>query len=254
MNIATTAIPTRVATVAAVCDVGPGLRQITFSGLRDVRRIGLDDFFLLIRPRPEHAHMLDTGADFAEHRDLPETERPGWAYYTARRWRPDAGEVDIWFVLHGNDGPISGWARQAAVGDRMALWGPRISFDPPPGTKSLLLVGDETGLGAIASIIDGADPAWPITALIESDHGLPPAPLGSRPGVDLRCIGRDGAARGTGIQLLDAVARLDLDADGLYAYGAGESHIVSEVRVHLRRERFVPAPQVQMVGYWRRTP
>ena len=55
-----------------------------------------------------------------------------------------------------------------------------------------------------------------------------------------------------GTVLLDAVAAMALVPEGLYAYGAGESRLVTSVRKHLRQERGLPGPQVQMVGYWRR--
>lgn len=245
-------IPTRVVTVTAVEDIASALRQITFGGLRAHRPLGPDDFFLVIRPRPGREHMLDDEVTFAGYRDLPDGEEPDWAYYTCRRWRPGLGELDAWFVLHDHDGPISGWAKRAVPGDRVALWGPRASFEPPDGTSTVLLVGDETGLGAFASILEQTDPSVAVTVLIESDDGRPVIELPTRPGVGVRWLDRAGAARGTGTQLVDAVAALDLDVAGLYAYGAGESRLVTAVREHLRRHRDVPEPQVQMVGYWRR--
>lgn len=244
-------IPTRVVEVAAVADIAPGLRQITFGGMRGHRAIGPDDFFLVIRPKPGFEHLLDEGADFATYRDLPEADQPDWAYYTCRRWRPEAGELDAWFVLHDHDGPISGWARRAAVGDRVALWGPRVSFEPPEATTSLLLVGDETGLGAFAAILESTDPAISVVAVVECD-GAPPLELPERAGSTVHWIDRNGAPHGTGTQLLDAVRDLPLETRGLYAYGAGESRIVTAVRKHLRHDRGIPGPQVQMVGYWRR--
>lgn len=245
-------IPTRVVTVTGVEDVAPGLRQITFGGLRGHQPLGPDDFFLVIRPQPGLEHMLDDGAVFADYRELPADQQPNWAYYTCRRWRPEASELDAWFVLHDHDGPISGWARHAGPGDRVAFWGPRRSFEPPAGTTSVLLVGDETGLGAFAAILEHVDPSIRVTAVIESDDGEAIVTLPDRPGATVHWIDRAGAPRGTGSQLVQAVSRLDLVTDGLYAYGAGESRLVTAVRKHLRHERRMPGRQVQMVGYWRR--
>ena len=245
-------IPTRVVTVTAVSDVADGLRQITFGGLRGHRAIGPDDFFLVIRPKPGGEHHLDDGTDFGGYRALPEDEQPDWAYYTCRRWRPEDGELDAWFVLHEHDGPISGWARTAAVGDRVALWGPRTAFEPPESTTSLLLVGDETGLGAFAAILEATAPDIAITAVIEYDGGAPTIELPEHPNATIIWADRDGAEHGTGSHLVDAVRALDLEVDGLYAYGAGESRQVTAVRKHLRSEREVPGPQVRMVAYWRK--
>lgn len=246
-------IPTRVATVTAIDDVADGLRQITFGGLHDHEPIGPDDFFLVIRPKPGQQRILDDGTDFGTLRALPEDEWPDWAYYTCRRWRPEAGELDAWFVLHEHDGPISGWARHAEVGDRVLLWGPRAAFEPPADTTRLLLVGDETGLGAFSAILEDAPPATEVTVLVESDDGRPTVELPTHPNATVTWVDRAGAAHGTGSQLRDAVASLDVTAAGLYAYGAGESRLMTAIRTHLQDERGVPSERVRMVAYWRKT-
>lgn len=247
------AIPTRMVTAVAIQDVGEGIRQITFGGLRGHRMLGPDDFFLVIRPRPGQEQLLEGDVRFGELLDLPPEKQPDWAYYTCRRWRPEIGEMDVWFVLHEHDGPISGWARRARVGDRCALWGPRTGFEPPDGTERLLLVGDETAVGAVAATLEQSDPTMRIDVLLESDHGGPVIDLPEHPGAEVRWLARNGLERGTGTLLVDAVSALDLDPnDGLYAYGGGESRLVTAVRKHLRHERGIPGPQVQMIGYWRR--
>lgn len=246
------AIPTRAATVTAVVDVGPDIRQITFGGLQGYTPLGPDDFFLVIRPRPGMEHQLDGELSFLRFRDLPPEEAPGWAYYTVRRHRPEAGEIDLWFVLHEHDGAVSGWARRARPGDRVALWGPRQAYEPPPGTTAVLLLGDETGLGAFAAALEDPARTVPVTAIVESPDGAPVVDLPARPTDTVVWIGRDGSAPGTGRALLDAVSAAHLEPEGLYAYGAGESRQVTAVRQHLRRQRGLAPAQVKMVGYWRR--
>ena len=241
-------IPTRVVSVTAVVDVAPDIRQITIGGLRGHVPLGPDDFFLVILPRAGLEHQLDGDPEFSYFMDLPDEEKPGWAYYTCRRVHPGTGEMDLWFVLHEHDGAVSGWARRAAVGDRLGLWGPRDGFEPPAGTTSYLLVGDETGLGAFAAILDAADGGVPVHVVVESDDGRPVLELPARPKDTVSWVSRHGE----GTALVDAVAALSLDTTGLYAYGAAESREVTAVRKHLRRTVGMPADQVQMIGYWRR--
>src|SRR3989304_3618452 len=45
----------------------------------------------------------------------PGVERPVSRTYTSRRWRPDALELDVDFVLHG-EGPGASWAQRARPG------------------------------------------------------------------------------------------------------------------------------------------
>ena len=118
--------------------------------------------------------------------------------------------------------------------------------------RHVLLVGDETGLGAFAGVLESAPAHVDVTVVVESDEGHPVVELPRRDGADVRWVSRHGAPRGTGTALTDAVVALDLDVDDLYAYGAGESRLVTAVRTHLRRDRGVPRDRVEMVGYWRR--
>ena len=65
-------------------------------------------------------------------------ERPIGAYYTVRRWRPDVAELDMLFVLHGDEDTGRPDRRRrgppgARPGDPVALWGPRAAFEPPHG-------------------------------------------------------------------------------------------------------------------------
>ena len=245
-------IPTRVVRVTAITDIAPNIRQITIGGLEGHVPLGPDDFFLVILPRPGLEHQLDGDPDFSYFMGLADEEKPAWAYYTCRRFHPDTGEMDLWFVLHDHDGDVSGWARRAEVGERVGLWGPREAFEPPADTTSYLLVGDETGLGAFAAILDAAADGIPVHLVVESDDGRPVLELPARPKDTVQWVSRGGSLHGEGTALVDAVAALDLDARGLYAYGAAESREVTAVRKHLRREVGLPATQVQMVGYWRR--
>ena len=159
----------------------------------------------------------------------------------------------MWFVLHDADAGVSGWAARAVPGDRVALWGPRRSHEPPRHTTSQLLVADETGLGAVAAILDEADADQAIHVVLEAADADHLVDLPTGPHIMTEWLFRDGDRAGTGTRLLDAVRRLELDLAGLYAYGAAETHQISAVRAHLRSERGLAAQQVRMTGYWRRT-
>ncbi len=141
-------------------------------------------------------------------------DQPIGAYYTVRRWRPDDREIDALFVLHGVDEPRSTtttggraarWAAGAAPGDPVALWGPRTGFAPPPDTDRYLLVADDTGLPAVAAIIESLPPGTPIRVVAEVDAEEDRQPLPERDGVEVTWGYRRGAAPGTTTFLQDAV-------------------------------------------------
>ena len=248
-------LSTFITSVVAVRDLTPNLRQITFGGeLDDFVSIGGDQFLYVLLP-PAGRSDLTVDADFtwAANEETPEPERPQGAYYTVRRWRPDVGEIDMWFVLHGDAGPASAWAARAVAGAPAGLWGPRSTFAPPPGTDRYLLVVDDTGLGAAAAVLDqlcATSPAVDVIAeTIDADHVVD---LPEWDGVDIEWCFRGTQAPGEAGLLIEAVRRRALDVPALYALGAAESREITAVRKHLRNDVGMAPDQVAMTGYWRR--
>lgn len=256
----TTGLLTHPATVTATRDLTPNLREIVVEGAFDgfVSK-GQDQFVYVFVGRDGN---LPDGYSMARFMQEDPAVRPLGAYYTVRTWEPDAGRMTLWFVTHGHDEGVGGWAGRAQVGDRLAMWGPRPSFDAPPTATTHLFVTDESGFAAVAVRIeelpDDVD-AIVIAETIDESHTVALAPAGR---ADIRWIFRGQDAPGTGTRLLDAVRSLDQvhdqapdharDHGGLVAFGAAESRQISAVRRYLRRDRGFAADHVSMTGYWRR--
>ncbi len=81
---------------------------------------------------------------------LPKATRPPMRCYTVRELRPEARELDIDFVVHGDAGVAGPWAQRATPGERVALLDQGRGYDPLPGGASHLLAADEAGLPAVA--------------------------------------------------------------------------------------------------------
>lgn len=252
----TARLPTFVSTVARTADLTPHLKQLTVrGGLEDFVPIAPDQFLYAMVDRPGRIPgVIASGFRMEDLQRLPETERPAAAYYTVRRFDPATGEMDLWFVLHDHDAGVSAWASTARPGDRIALWGPRTSFTPPEPCRSLLLVGDDTALPAIAAILEQRAPTTRIQVVLETADAEHVVELPRGPEVSLCWVFRGTTAPGTSGRLLDAVRELALPDDLDYAFGAGENGEIAAVRRHLRRERGLPAERVRMVAYWRRVP
>jgi len=251
---------TMITEVVAVEDVHPHLRRITFTGddLTGMVLPGPDAFLYVLLPPPGRTELtIDSSFTWEGFNLMPEADRPVGAYYTVRRWDPDSRRLEMLFVLHGDhdgggDGPASSWAAKAAVGDPVALWGPRTSFEPPPGTERYLLVADETGLPAVAAILEWLDPAVPVQVVAEVADTTSRQQLPERPSVDVTWCHRDGAEAGTTTLLLDAVRALPPLGDRTYVWGGGESRTFATVRRHVRHERGLPRESVGLITYWRR--
>jgi NADPH-dependent ferric siderophore reductase len=261
------ALTTHLTEVVAARDLTPHLREVTVRGGFDrYRSLGGEEFLYLLLPPPGRTEIPHgTGFTWAGNAELPPEEQVVGAYYTVRRWRPEVQEIDLWMVLHHDHGPAgpadprvgaaSRWAATATPGDPVGLWGPRTAFEPPEGTDAHLLVADETGLAAVAALLEqfAAQPTPPrgVAVLLEvadADHRVE---LPDAPWAEVRWFHRDGDQPGTGTRLLDAVRATEV-GPRTYALGAAESRQVTAIRRHLRDERGLAAEQVSMTGYWRR--
>lgn len=120
-------------------------------------------------------------------------------------------EIDIDFVVHPVPDPAPGngvasrWAESAQVGNRITILGPNralvgndyggIAFRP--GTaRSILLVGDETALPAIASVLSALGPDFSGRALIEVPEAGDADRLPTASGIQVTWIAREGAVHG----------------------------------------------------------
>lgn len=253
---ATTGLPvfhTYLAEVVGGRDVHPTLREVTVAGhdLVGFTSLGPDTFLHLLLPPPGRAE-LTIGHDFTWEAAfaMPEEERPVGAYYTVRRARPEAGELDLHVVLHDPRGHASAWAERAVAGDPLALWGPRTCWEPPAATTDHLLVADETGLPTVAAALETLPASATIHVVAEVEDAAARVALPEHPGAAVTWLHRDGAPPGTP-GLVDAVRDTPLAEDTTYAYGGGESRAMTAVRRHLRRERGLSREAVSMVAYWR---
>lgn len=249
------AIRTFVTSVVAVRDIHPHLREITFGGGLDGFVPNGPDAFVYVLLPPVGRSELTIDETFSWERDffaVPEEERPAGAYYTVREWRPETGELVALFVLHGDSGNASAWAGRAAVGDPAALWGPRTSWAPPADTDHYLLVADETGLPAVAGVLDLLPPEASIQVVAEVGSLDERQELPDHPGATVTWVTRDGAEAGTATTLLvDAVRALEWTGAHPYVFGGGESRALTKVRRYVRDERGCPREAVSLVAYWR---
>jgi NADPH-dependent ferric siderophore reductase len=213
---------------------------------------GPDQFLYLLLPPPGSDTLtIDSSFTWERYMELPPERRPVGAYYTVRHYRRELDEIDFDVYLHGS-GHASTWAAERArVGGQVAVWGPRSAYVPPSDTTAYLLVGDETALPGMLSIVESLPQGTPITALVEVEDEDDEVAFDGRASV--MWLHRRGRAAGVESRLPDVVAALDLPAEGLYAWGGGESHLMTRIRRYLRTERRMSRQQVSLVGYWRIT-
>jgi NADPH-dependent ferric siderophore reductase len=239
------------------------LRLLTVSGIKDItplmRRIRLNgDMTGFVSPgHADHIkafffpdgtpHQLPpvgpNGAQF------PPGTRREMRDYTPRYWSVDEGWIELDFVLHG-DGPASGWAASAQIGDTLVIGGPRGSQIVPLGFDWYLLAGDETALPAIGRRIEELPKGKPVVAVIEVESKAEEQHFETEADLTLIYAHRNGAAAGTTSLVRDAVAAAIFPQGDVYAYVAGEVNMARAVKAHLLEERGFNPEWVKAAGYW----
>lgn len=249
----TSELRTWVGEVVRIEPVTKNLVEVTLSGLDDMPQMGGDEFFYVMVPNPASPDALGANMAMSEVQALAADEQPiAAAYYTTRRRRGVAGEVDIWILDHGHDDGVAGLVLRANIGQPVVLWGPRRGYEPPADTDAYLLVCDETGLPACCAIIESlgtGDRVDLVVEVVDADHH--PA-IPAHDALTIHWSYRGATPAGTAGGLLELVQALDSPSDHTYAFGAGESREITAVRRHLRNEVGLAAPRVHMTGYWRR--
>ncbi|MFF4539387.1 siderophore-interacting protein [Streptomyces aureus] len=261
--------------VARTRRLGPSLVRVTFAGpdLRAFHSHGRDQSLSLFLPHPGQdapAVPVELGDNWWQGwRELPDDVRAVMRSYTLRALRRDPDEIDIDFALHGTGpgaavpaGPASRWAAGARAGDRVVLLGPAVEdnrairFRPPADTDLVVLWGDETAVPAASAILESLPAGLRVRAWLEVHHAGDIQDLVTAADAEITWLVRDerSEAGPAGVPLaLDALRAAELPpAEAPYAWIAGESGCVRELRRHLVRERGLDRRRVAFVGYWRR--
>ncbi|MBT2500221.1 siderophore-interacting protein [Agromyces sp. ISL-38] len=205
------------ANVSRVERLTPHFTRVTFAGdeLAGFGTAGLDQRIKIVLPLPEVGFAAFPEVDdwYGAWRELPAESRNPFRTYTARAVRPELREVDIDFVGHGDGGPASAFAMNAAPGDEIVLIGPdelsegrATGIDWRPGVvDTVLLAGDETAAPAIASILETLPADASGVALIEVPSADDVLELRHPAGVEVRWLPRAIADAGHGAELIPAV-------------------------------------------------
>jgi NADPH-dependent ferric siderophore reductase len=199
--------------------------------------LGFDDHVKLFFPTGK---IGDDGEPEMESRD-----------YTPRRYDPQANTLDIEFVLH-DAGPATRWAEQAKAGQTLRIGGPRGSFIIPTTFDWHLLIGDDTGLPAIARRLEELPAGTRAVVLVEVDSAADQVLLQSAANVSVTWAYRDGAEAGSSDALARALASLTLPKGDYYAWVACESLTAKALRAQLIANHGANPKWMRAAGYWRR--
>ncbi|BBY66142.1 siderophore-interacting protein [Mycolicibacterium helvum] len=203
---------------------------------------------------------LTTPLTLDSFKKLPPEQQPTVRTYTVRRADPEARQITVDFVVHGEHGVAGPWAAAAKPGDTIHLMGPGGAYSPDPSADWHLFAGDEAGLPAISAALE-ALPANAIgKAFIEVAGPEDEIELAAPESVEISWIYRGGRAdlvgderAGDNAPLVEAVTTAPWLPGQAQVFIHGEAQaVMHNLRPYIRKERGVDAKWASISGYWRR--
>ena len=238
----------RLLDVVGITDITPRMRRIHLRGdMTGFAAPGHADhikaFFFPAGVTPRLAPLGPNGPEY------PPGERPQMRDYTPRAWDVDKGTLDLDFVLHG-DGPASGWATRATIGDTLLIGGPRGSLIVPMSFDWYLLAGDETAIPAMARRLAELPAEARALAIIEVNDPTDHQPFPGAADVSLSYVYRNGRLPGTTSLIRDRLGVTRFPDGTAFAFVAGEAAMSQAVRAHLTDQRGFTPEYIRAAGYW----
>jgi NADPH-dependent ferric siderophore reductase len=239
-------------TVKAIEQLTPRMRRITFAGpdLADYPNDGPGTHVKILLTAP--------GVDTVEVPQLgpagegwPPTgpDAPLRRTFTPRFVDNAAREMVIDFALHGDHGgPASQWAAEAKVGDGVVVTGGRGAYRIDPSAPWTVIIGDETALPAIATILEDA-PTATVVLIIEVQDATDEIALPLPPGSTITWIHRGDRTAGEAVTEAAAVAALPEGAGN--AWVGIEAASMRAVRRHLIADRGFTRDRLATRAYWK---
>lgn len=239
--------------VVRITDLTPHMRRITLGG-DEIAGFPSDhqgSHVKVFIPRPSQVQpVLPTLGDKGPIWP-PADQRPFARTYTIRRFNAAAGELDLDFVLHGDNGPASAWAINAKPGDRVGIAGPGGRGPIPQDAKWYLFVGDETALPAISAHLETLPATARGLAFVEIADAAEEQPLDYQAQIQLTWLHRNGATPGRTTLLEDAVRQIEWPDTPVFAWVAAEASATAAVRTYLRHERGLARNQIDAIPFWK---
>jgi NADPH-dependent ferric siderophore reductase len=242
------------AEVVAIKDITTSLRRFTFRDEKFKEAYGFEQGIhmkVLIPAAGQSKAVLPQTVAGKPYWPDPETQ-PVRRTYTIRRLDPEKAELDIEFVLHGDNGPASAWASKAEVNDYLGI-GMRPGKALRPADWYLFM-GDETAIPAIAAMLEILPEHAKGTAFLEVGSVTDTFEIRTPSAVQIRWLSREGEKAEGSDLLLNAIRDTefpDPDQESAYVWMAGEAKAVKSIKDYARDELGLKQDELHAVVYWR---
>ncbi|WP_077965511.1 DUF2218 domain-containing protein [Ensifer adhaerens] len=241
--------------VVSAHDVTPHMRRVIFS-CADVNPFVGGDMHVRLLVPPKGKPPVWPGFREDGRIAWPEGENELLVrVYTIRAVDCDRGELWIDFLQHpvpGVSTPGADFARDAQPGDAVALLGP--GAGGLPEARSILLIGDESALPAIARIAAEAAAGTQIRAIIEVEDKDEEQVLLTDSLLNVRWLHRAGYREDTADVLVsEAKAAIEAADDETFIWAACEKKDIRAIKADLKARQH-DRSKMYVAWYWERDP
>ncbi|MGE6783832.1 DUF2218 domain-containing protein [Ensifer adhaerens] len=240
-------------TVVSAHDVTPHMRRVIFS-CADVTPFVDGDMHVRLLVPPKGKPPVWPGFREDGRISWPEGENELLVrVYTIRSVDRDRGELWVDFVQHPAPGvstPGADFARDARPGDVAALLGP--GGGGLPEARSILLIGDESALPAIARIAAEAPSETTMRAIIEVEDMAEEQPLQTDGMLNVQWLHRASHPNGAADTLVrEAKAAIEAANDETFVWVACEKSDVRTIKTFLKVRKH-DRRMMYVAWYWER--
>lgn len=185
----------------------------------------------------------------------PANSRPTVRTYTPRRFDPESGELEVLFLVHGA-GPGSAWAAAAEPGAPVVIGGPAGGYGVDADVSRFVIVGDESALPAIATLLEALPASTEAVVHAEVPAGESELELSSPAPFTVRWRHRpdDDRAGDTLVGVLtdaQVVGRHLAEAPDTRFWMAGEAAASRRIRRYLIDEHHLDRARAYTRAYWK---
>ncbi|PDQ18939.1 siderophore-interacting protein [Mesorhizobium sanjuanii] len=239
--------------VTHVGDLTPHMRRIRFAGedLGRFAKFGGMHIRMLFPTR----NVPDPIWPVLGSNGLPawpsDDRRPVARVYTIRALDVEKGFIDVDFLVHPGESVGASFAMQAAPGMKVGIMGP---VGRPVRPASWYMLGaDETGLPALARLLETLPAETKGVAFVEIADEAEKQPIDNATSIELHWLSRNGVPAGEDQRLANAVRSVAWPHIGsAFGWFAAEAAAAKIVREHWRGTLGLGRDETLAAAYWRR--
>ncbi|MEO1538483.1 MAG: siderophore-interacting protein [Pseudomonadota bacterium] len=176
--------------------------------------------------------------------------KPVTRTYTIRHARPEAREIDIDFVAHGDEGPASAWAERAQPGDFLGFAGPGLPKLTAFDADYYLFAADMSAIPVVAAAIEALPQDAVGLAVFETIGKDDRQEINAPPGIAQHWLIQSDPHIASTAQI-EHITSLPWPAGRVKTVIAGETGVVRALRLFLRGDKALDRSDVYASGYWR---